>query len=339
MVETAGTTGTTAKPDFSQLIDQAQREYDRVSNSGDPKAKADAALKLVLVYIQSGTLESEVELNKTLQSIAPTLMKALSETRLALAKDGATKSLELLKARFEEQRKLLEKESKDLFDLAKAGSEPTIRLMGTFKGLALLLKGLGIDTTEFVKFCDDTIAQEQSKLPKINTSRLDDARVDVQTIAAELRVSGSAAAAIGEATDKAPQLADAITRVGRGVAGRVAPTPDGGTQTQTSGTGSATTADIATTRAISAIQSGLGITTKLDVQSIVRRSAGSDGRADTVSSKDWDLIQNKLSMGFVNQGEATNQADAEAKARRVIALIQEKSREGPVGQAASAGPR
>lgn len=309
--------------DYSTILEQAQLDYAAASKKGGQDQK-DAALKLAIAYIQVGTLQQSSEFTREIQKIAPTLMDLLAKNQANNQKLGAEKSLELLKAQAEEKRKLLEKESKDLFDLAKAGSSSTINLMATFKGFATLLQGFGIDTSGFIKFCDDKIAEEQRKIPRINADRLDDITTTdrtikattVSTTAADARLSAAADKSIQELLSKSPGLVDQIIAVGAKTSQQLAPV------------GQTASADIETTRVIKAIQDGIGIKTSVDLQAIVKNSAASDKKSDTLSASDWAVMENKVSMGVAMKGEAANEIEAKAKAHQIIEQIRAKASMG-----------
>jgi hypothetical protein len=322
--------------DYSAILEQAQLDYAAASKKGG-QAQKDSALKLAIAYIQVGTLQQSSELTREIQKIAPTLMDLLAKNQANNQKLGAEKSLELLKAQAEEKRKLLEKESKDLFDLAKAGSSATINLMATFKGFATLLQGFGIDTSEFIKFCDDKIAEEQRKIPRINADRLDDITTTDKTIkattvsstAADARLSAAADKSIKDILSKSPELIDQIIAVGAKTGKQLAPTTqDAATATTSSGRRQTASADIETTRVIKAIQDGIGIKTDVDLQAIVKSSAASDKKSNTVSASDWAFMETKISMGVAMKGEAANEAEAKVKAHQIIEQIRAKATMG-----------
>jgi hypothetical protein len=163
--------------------------------------------------LETGVLDQGTEAYKELAKIAPTLATNLSVYMQDLSKDGATKTLELIKALREADRAALQKEAYAAFDIRTQSPTQTVGLVSMLKAFAEVLNLFGVDTRAFVAKCDEKLEKAYAEMPQIDRGRIASARTDVSSAGARAEVRRGTAAAMDEIDDSLERTDRAVSAV------------------------------------------------------------------------------------------------------------------------------
>lgn len=311
-----------SRQELDQLAQQRRYALDQILQSNAPeaektKAQQDYAASLVELQVLSGNLD----ISEYLAGLPVEISRKVNENIIAIQNDAAKKSLDVKKAMKDKQIELLELQEKELFSLRKEAITPTIRMMATFKALALVLKGLGIDTTEFVKFCDETIQNELSKAPQMNIATITKAGAAITSTAEGARLREGGDTTIEKQQNHAGKLQGGNISTGRALSH---PTSGGETRAnpQSSREGQPT-ADIETSRLINAAKGIKNLPGNVHLDQMIR-NANKDPDKGHMSATELAMAETKLSMGLRNAGVQK----AGEEARKIMEDLIARARQG-----------
>lgn len=311
------------KPGLDILTEQAYRKYQRASVSGNEAERDDALKEMVSLLadqVTLGTLTGE-ELAK-LQKIAPTLVGKAADLKVALRNQANEKSVDLRQKISDSDRQLLEKESKDVFDMLKSGFQPSIGLLGTLKSFALLFKAFGVDTSELVARCDDLIMEEKAKFRHNNPMDHDNvyrAKTGIKTTDLETSMDITQQKATAEVRDHASEIRDLTV----GIADRMKP------QAKATPKAEAKSAEVQTSRFVDAAKEITAkdgkdsIAAKVSLDKMVKMASNGDGNAATMSAQEVGTLETMVTKSLSSK-KVENAAD---EAHKLIERVRARANE------------
>lgn len=185
MATDKGSTGTTpeVETDPKKILQQqiiqaknaqalADEKYKKDPSAENGVARLEAMAGVYDLYLKQAEMDGNTDVINLITKLRPDLMKLVRDARVNLADQAGKHNLDLQKELSVKQRDLLDKQSKDLFDLDVMGQKTTVSLLAVAKGFAALLKSFGIDTTQFMAECDEGMKQARASIAEVDYKTL-----------------------------------------------------------------------------------------------------------------------------------------------------------------------
>lgn len=204
MATDKGSTGTTpeVETDPKKILQQqiiqaknaqalADEKYKKDPSAENGVARLEAMAGVYDLYLKQAEMDGNTDVINLITKLRPDLMKLVRDARVNLADQAGKHNLDLQKELSGKQRDLLDKQSKELFELDVMGQKTTVSLLAVARGFAALLKAFGIDTSEFMAECDEGMKQARASIAEIDYKTLAKPSIAIDPSAGQRQLSAA----------------------------------------------------------------------------------------------------------------------------------------------------